>query len=153
MSRRDLIRMTDDEVDAYLAGRHSMSIATFSPDGTIHLVAMWYGFTNGNPAFATYARSQKVRNVERDPRITALVETGERYEELQGVELVGTAVIHTDEAVKRDLARSVAVRYFGVTEGPELEAAMEPLITKRVAIELVPDRVVTWDHRKLGGTY
>ena len=153
MSRRDLIRMTDEEIEAYLAERHTLNIATFGPDGNIHLVAMWYGFLNGNLAFATYGRSQKVRNVERDPRITALVETGEAYEELRGVELVGRAVVHTDDAVKRDLARSVATRYFGLEDGPDLELAMEPLVNKRVAIEIVPDKVVSWDHAKLGGAY
>ena len=153
MSRRDLIRMSDDEVRDFLAGRHTMNIATFGPDGNIHLVAMWYGFIGENPGFATYGRSQKVRNVERDQRITALVETGETYEELRGVELVGRAVIHTDTDVKTTLARSVAQRYFGFEEGPELELAMAPLIDKRVAIEIVPDKIVTWDHAKLGGVY
>ncbi|MCB1248073.1 MAG: TIGR03618 family F420-dependent PPOX class oxidoreductase [Acidimicrobiales bacterium] len=153
MSRRDLIRMTDEEIEAYLLGRHTMNIATIGPDGSIHLVAMWYGFIGANPAFATYQRSQKVLNVERDARITALVETGETYDELMGVELVGTAKIHTDDAVKRELAKSVATRYFGVEDGPELELAMEPLVNKRVAIEIVPSKVVSWDHHKLGGVY
>src|SRR3954452_18830607 len=96
-SRRDLIRMTDDEVEEFLSGRHVMNIATFGPDGNIHLVAMWYGFIGPNPAFETFAKSQKVLNLRRDPRITVLIEDGEQYEELRGVEIVGHAVIHEDE--------------------------------------------------------
>ena len=143
--------MTDQEIDEYLAGRHTMNIATFGPDGTIHLVAMWYGFVNGNPGFATYSRSQKILNLQRDPRITALVETGEQYEELRGVELVGRAVLHEDDETKAALARTVAGRYFGIDEGPELELAVAPLVNKRTAVEIVPEKVVSWDHAKLGG--
>src|SRR5690606_1942005 len=84
MKRRDLIRMTDDEVRAFLAGRHTMNVATMNHDGTIHLVAMWYGFVGDDTAFWTYGKSQKIRNLERNPQITCLVEAGERYEELQG---------------------------------------------------------------------
>ena len=96
-SRRDLIRMTDEEVEQFLDGRHTMNVATIGPDGRIHLVAMWYGFLEGAPAFWTYGKSQKILNLRRDPRITALVEDGEQYEELRGVELVVRAV-HVERA-------------------------------------------------------
>lgn len=94
--RRNSIVMTPEEIDAFLHERQSMSVATFGPDGGIHLVAMWYGFLGANPAFETYTKSQKVLNVRRDPRVTVLVEDGETYEELRGVEIVGHAVIHED---------------------------------------------------------
>ena len=93
MSRRDQIRMTDAEVDAFLAGRHTMNVASFNHDGTIHLVAMWYAVLDGDPVFWTFGKSQKIRNLQRDPRITLLVETGEEYAELMGVELVGRAEV------------------------------------------------------------
>ena len=153
MSRRDLIRMTEDEVGEFLQGRHVMNVASFGPDGNIHLVAMWYGFLGDNTAFATFAKSQKVLNLRRDPRVTVLIETGEAYEELRGVEIVGRAVIHEDEAVKRQVAATVATRYFGFSEDDDLELAMAPLINKRVSIEIVPEKIVSWDHAKLGGVY
>jgi nitroimidazol reductase NimA-like FMN-containing flavoprotein (pyridoxamine 5'-phosphate oxidase superfamily) len=88
-NRRDLIKMTGEEIEAFLHERQTMNIATFGPDGNIHLVAMWYGFINGNPAFETYAKSQKIKNLQRDPRITVLVEDGDEYNQLRGVEIVG----------------------------------------------------------------
>ena len=146
--------MTDDEVREFLDGRHVMNIATHGPDGNIHLVAMWYGFTeNGNPAFETYAKSQKVINLRRDPRITVLVEDGEQYEELRGVELVGTAIVHDDPDVLMGVARTVVKRYFAWNTEEELDLIAAGLANKRVAIEIVPDKVVSWDHNKLGGTY
>jgi PPOX class probable F420-dependent enzyme len=152
-SRRDLIRMTAEEADGFLHGRHHFSVATHSPDGSIHLVAMWYGFLGGHPALETFAKSQKVKNLRRDPRFTALVESGETYEELRGVQLIGTAVVHDDEAVVLDVCRDVARRYTGVTEPDQLDAVAAVMARKRVAVELVPDRVVSWDHRKLTGGY
>src|SRR3954467_3418043 len=97
--RRDVIRMSDDEIDDFLEGRRVMNVATFNHDGTIHLVAMWYGFYEGKLAFETFTKSQKIRNLERDPRITILIEAGEQYEELQGVEIVGRATVTDDPAV------------------------------------------------------
>ena len=153
MSRRQQIRMTDDEVAAYLQGRHVMNIASFGPDGNIHLVAMWYGFLGDHTAFATFEKSQKVLNLRRDPRITVLIESGEAYEELMGVEIVGRAVIHEDDETKAVVARSVASRYFAFEKPEDVELAMLPLMNKRVSIEIVPEKVVTWDHKKLGGVY
>lgn len=148
-SRRDLIRMTDDEIEAFLAGRRTMSIATHSPDGSIHLVAMWYGFLDGHPAFETYAKSQKVLNLRRNPRISALVEAGEGYEELHGVELVGHAVIVDDEESCLAVARSVVERYYPLDDSEQQDSAARALMAKRVAVKVVAERVVSWDHRKL----
>jgi PPOX class probable F420-dependent enzyme len=149
--RRDLIRMTDAEVDAFLAGRHTMSVATVGAGGRVHLVAMWYGFLDGNPAFETYRKSQKVLNLRRDPRVTVLVEDGEAYEQLRGVEIVGSAVIHEEPEQVMRVARDVVRRYYGVTDPADLEGAAGMLARKRVAVEIVPDRIVSWDHGKLVG--
>ena len=88
--------MSDEEVDDFLRGRHSMAVATLDADGRPHVVAMWYGFLDGAPAFETYRKSQKVVNLRRDPRMTCLVEEGNRYDELRGVELVSTGTIVDD---------------------------------------------------------
>src|SRR5690606_39864811 len=98
MSRRDQIRMSAEEIDEFLSGRHTMNVASFNHDGTIHLVAMWYAVLDGDPVFWTYGRSQKIKNLERDPRITVLVESGEEYAELRGVELVGRAEVLREKA-------------------------------------------------------
>ncbi len=152
MSRREQIRMTPDEVDAFLAQRHTMSVATIGPDGRPHLVAMWYGFLDGAPAFWTYAKSQKVLNLRRDPRITCLVEDGQTYDALRGVELVGTAEVIDDPDRVVEVGAEIHRRY----NGP-LTDDMLPVIRqvgrKRVAVRIDVERTVTWDHTKLGGAY
>jgi PPOX class probable F420-dependent enzyme len=154
MSRRDQIRMTDDEVRAFLDEQKTLQVASINRDGTPHLVAMWYGVLDGGDvAFWTYGKSQKVLNLRRDPRLTCLVEDGEKYEELRGASITGTGVVSQDpEAVMR-VGEAVYVRY---NDGPLNDAAREGIKyagAKRVAVTVRPDKVVSWDHRKLGGSY
>lgn len=151
--RRDLIKLTPDEIHDFLHERQTMNIATLGPDGNVHLVAMWYGFVGENPAFETYAKSQKVKNLQRDPRITVLVEDGDQYEQLRGVELVGRAVIHDDPETVMSVAKSVVERYWTPASEEEAEVMAAGLANKRVAVEIVPEKIVSWDHSKLGGTY
>jgi PPOX class probable F420-dependent enzyme len=152
MSRRDQIKMSDAEVDAYLSGRHTMNVASFNHDGTIHLVAMWYAVLDGDPVFWTFGKSQKIRNLQRDPRITVLVETGEEYAELMGVEMVGRAEVITERDAIMAIGEAVYVRYFG-----EIDDEVRPFVhatgEKRYGVRIAVDRTVSWDHRKLGGAY
>jgi len=151
--RRDLIRMTDDEIDEFLHGRRTMNVATINHDGSIHLVAMWYGFYDGKPAFETFAKSQKVLNVQRDPRITVLVEDGDTYEELRGVEIVGKASVLEDPADVMEIARDVVRRYIGVDKPEDVDSIAAAMANKRFGIVIEPERVVSWDHNKLAGIY
>ena len=152
MSRRDQIKLTEAEIDEYLHGRHTMNVASFNHDGTIHLVAMWYGFLGDVPAFWTYGKSQKILNLKRDPRITCLIETGDVYEELRGVELVGQGVVIEDRDVVEQVGRSVYERYWG--EWNDATAAgVSAMGAKRFVVRIDVDKVVSWDHSKLGGTY
>jgi PPOX class probable F420-dependent enzyme len=152
MSRRQQITMTDEEVHDFLQGRHTLNVATFNHDGTIHLVAMWYGFLDGDIVFETFAKSQKVQNLRRNPSITVLVEDGDQYEELRGVELVGRAEIIDDTETILDVARSVLRRYHDLAP-EDIDGAAEFMARKRVGVRVRADRVVSWDHRKLGGGY
>jgi PPOX class probable F420-dependent enzyme len=148
---RDRIRMTQEEVDAFLHERHSMSVATIGADGRPHVVAMWYGFLDGAPAFETYRKSQKVVNLRRDPRMTCLVEDGDRYETLRGVELVATGTVIDDPDALRVIARSLFDRYetgFGPDQGEEY---INFMVAKRVAVRVDVADVVSWDHRKIAG--
>lgn len=153
MSRRDQIRMTDDEVRAYLdEGRPTLNVATYNHDGTIHLVAMWFAVEGGDVVFWTYAKSQKILNLQRDPRITCLIETGDEYAQLKGVEIVGTGEVITDRDEIQRLGWLVAQRF----QGPLTEEArpfVEQVGAKRYAVRVKADRIVSWDHTKLGGTY
>jgi PPOX class probable F420-dependent enzyme len=151
VNQRGLIKMTPDEVDAFLQERHSMTTSTISPDGSIHSVAMWYGYLEGAVAFETKAKSQKVQNLRRDPRLTCLVEAGESYDQLRGVSLVGTGEIVEEEEPDRiwELGVSVFERY-NAPYTEEMKPFVEAMLRKRVVVKLHVDKTVTWDHRKLG---
>jgi len=152
MSRRDQIRMTDAEIDEFLSGRHTMNVASFNHDGTIHLVAMWYAVLDGDPVFWTFGKSQKIKNLQRDPRTTLLVEAGEEYGELIGVELVGRATVLTERDEIMEIGEAVYARYFGeVTD--EVRPFVELTGAKRFGVRVTVDRVVSWDHKKLDGAY
>jgi PPOX class probable F420-dependent enzyme len=151
-SRRDSITMTDEEVTAYLEEQRVLDVATIGPTGHPHVVAMWYVVLDGRPAFWTFAKSQKVMNIRRDPKITALVESGDVYQELRGVELVGTARLIDGFDEVRDLGVRVSTKY----NGPPTDAAMpfiEQQARKRIGVVIDVERVVSWDHTKLGGAY
>lgn len=165
-SRRELIRMTDEEVGAFLEGRRVLNLATTGPGGRIHLVAMWYGFLDNSGVFRrdagyrdaglvveTFAKSQKVQNLRRDPRFTALVEAGETYQTLQGVELVGAAEIVEERDVVIESCKSVLNRYESFGNDDELNFAAEMAANKRVCVRLHVDEVVSWDHTKLDVPY
>jgi PPOX class probable F420-dependent enzyme len=122
--QRDIIRMSPEEVDAYLNERRSMTMSTINPDGSIHSIAMWYGFVDGAIGFETKAKSQKVLNLRRNPNITCLVEDGDYYEELRGVSLVGTAEIIDDPEQLFELGKSVFSRYM-VPYTEEMRGAVE----------------------------
>jgi PPOX class probable F420-dependent enzyme len=150
VKQRDLIKMTEEEIDEFLQGWHTMSCATYNHDGSIHLVAMWYGFLEGAPALETKAKSQKVQNLRRGPRITCLVEEGDSYDQLRGVELVGTAEIVEDPARIFEMGISVVERTAGTPYTEDMKPMVEAMIHKRVGVKINVDKYVSWDHRKLG---
>lgn len=152
MKRRELIRMSETEVRAFLRETHTMNIASHGPSGRIHLVAMWYGFVGDDLAMWTFPKSQKIKNLRRDPRFTALVEEGKDYSSLRGVELAGTAEIVEDYDWIRAAGEALNERHMGgVGEG--IAAFLDDQARNRVGIKLVVDHVASWDHTKLGGTY
>ncbi|MEX1195410.1 MAG: TIGR03618 family F420-dependent PPOX class oxidoreductase [Dehalococcoidia bacterium] len=153
MSKRDLIRMTDDEVDAFLHEQRTMAIATIGPTGRPHVVAMWYAFVDGAPCFWTFAKSQKVVNLRRDPHITCMVEDGKAYNELRGVELIATATMTEDEDEVLKFGIAEFERYQGIKVGEATLPAVQNMARKRVVVRIEVERVVSWDHRKLGGAY
>lgn len=147
--QRDLIKMSAEEVYAFLREKHTATMCTLFPDGSIHAVGMWYGFLEGEIAMESKAKAQKVLNLRRDPRITVLIETGDSYDQLRGVSIIGTAEIIEDRERLWEVGVSIFSRY-NAPYTAEMAPAVEALIHKRVAIKVTPGRVVTWDHRKLG---
>jgi PPOX class probable F420-dependent enzyme len=151
-SRREQIKMSSAEVDEFLAGRRTMNVATNGPTGHPHVVAMWYGFHDGKPAFWTFGRAQKVINIRRDPKISALVEDGDTYSQLRGVELVGRARLVEDHEGIVAIGLSVAQRYQNV-DADAARSFVEGQAGKRLGVVIDVERVVSWDHTKLGGSY
>jgi len=145
--------MTPEEVEAFLQEQKTMSIATIAKDGRPHLIAMWYAFLDGVPCFWTFAKSQKVVNLRRDPRITCMVEAGKTYDQLRGVELIARANIieNEDEVLRFGVAEFE--RYQGIKVTEALMPQVQRMANKRVVVKIEVERVVSWDHRKLGGTY
>jgi PPOX class probable F420-dependent enzyme len=148
VNQRGRIKMTPEEIDTFLQGRRTMTTATYNHDGTIHVVAMWYGFLEGSLALETKAKSQKVQNLRRNPAITCLVESGIEYNELMGVELVGRGEIIDDPDRMYALGVSVFDRYQG-GYSEQMRPFVEAMLNKRVVVKINVDRVVSWDHHKL----
>jgi PPOX class probable F420-dependent enzyme len=148
VNQRDKVKMTAEEIEAFLSERHSMTMSTVNKDGSIHSVGMWYGFLEGEVALETKGKAQKVLNLRRNPNITCLVEAGDTYDELRGVSIVGTAEIVEDPDRIWELGVSVFSRY-NAPYTEELKPYVEMMLNKRVVVKVNPVRIVSWDHRKL----
>ena len=145
--------MDDREVAELLAENLKVQVASNGPDGIPHLTTLFYIVREGRIAFWTYGRSQKIRNLERDPRVSALVEDGVDYFELRGVSIRGRAEIVRDPDGIRSIGAEVATRMVGAGSFEELgelgRETVEKQARKRVAVVIHPEHVATWDHRKM----
>jgi PPOX class probable F420-dependent enzyme len=153
-SRRDQITMSEDELRAFLVEQRIVSCATLGPNGRPHLVALWYVPDGLELRCWTYAKSQKARNLERDPRATLQVEDGVQYHELRG------AMLECDVELERDperIARYGLELFTRYGDGSEPAAEVREMVAKqaqkRVGLRFRPTRIVSWDHGKLGGVY
>jgi PPOX class probable F420-dependent enzyme len=155
MSRREQIKLSEVELLELFEGERIAVVSSNGPRGWPHSMPLWYVPRAGEVWIWTYAKSQKVRNLERDPRATVLVETGHEYGELRGAQIEAEAEIHRDFETVIGFAEELTVRYaegISSVEG-DAKAALEAQAPKRVAIQFKPQRVASWDHRKLGGGY
>ncbi len=143
--------MTEEELRAFLEEELTVIVATLGPNGRPHLMPLWFVTDGPDLRGWTFAKSQKARNLERDPRATLQVETGVEYQELRGV------MLECDVEVEREVERvetygaALVDRYVGGS--PEMKEFFRAQAPKRVGLRFHPTRTVTWDHRKLGGTY
>jgi nitroimidazol reductase NimA-like FMN-containing flavoprotein (pyridoxamine 5'-phosphate oxidase superfamily) len=152
VNQRARITMSDDEVATLLGESRKLQLGTINPDGTPHLVTMFYGLTEGRISFWTYGKAQKTRNIERDARVSCLIEAGEEYSDLRGVLVYGVARRIDDSEGVLGVGMTVARRMAGVPDAEELLTEYVAYTgRKRVAFVVEPTRVISWDHRKLAG--
>ncbi len=151
VNRRSEIKMSPEEVQAFLEEERTTTMCSMHPDGSIHAVAMWYALLDGVITVETKAKSQKVQNLRRDPRLTFLVEAGDRYEQLRGVEIVGKARIIEDPSTVWKFGVAVWERYMGPYDDSQ-KPLVEAMMHNRLLVSVDVDKVVSWDHRKLNQT-
>lgn len=152
--------MTDQELLSFLTeGRKVLQVATIGRDGAPHLAPMWYVMVDNKVVFRSFTKSQKIVNLNRDPRLTVLVEAGDAYAELQGVMIKGSATLVTDPDYALSIYGRLAARYPMVGPDPvelddeTLEQAFGRYASKNTAVIVEPESIASWDHSKLGGTY
>ena len=158
MDRKD-ITMGPSEVLEFLEAGRTLVVTTSGPDGWPHVAPMWYAVRNGKVVFRSFTKSQKIVNLQRDPRLTILLETGEAYAELRGVMIKGTATLVDDPALVLEMYGELSGRdAFAGTEpvkleGAALEEAFGRFAAKNTGVIVEPEKVISWDHTKLGGGY
>ena len=147
--QRNQVAMSSEEIADFIAEKHTLSIATLNRDGSIHMVAMWYGFLEGEIAFTSKAKAQKVLNLRRNPNITVMAEEGEAYNELVGVQIQGIAEIVEDPERMFAAGISVFERHTAPYDEERNHKHVDSLLYKRVVIKVNPIKIASWDHRKL----
>ena len=156
-SRRDQIRMSDDELREFVAEHKVMTVATVGANGRPHLMPLWYVPQPGGDLIGwTFAKSQKAKNLERDSHATIQIEDGVEYQELRGVMFECDVEVERDENKVADFGMAIFERYAPSDSGelpPEVREMVQKQAPKRIGMRFHPTRTVTWDHRKLGGVY
>lgn len=157
-SRREQIEMSPEEVSAFILTRKTMILTSLGKDGFPHPMPMWFDVdVAGHVYFATYAKSQKVKNIQRDDKVSLLCETGTEYAQLKAVYIKATAEIIQDVELAIDvLARAGMgdeVKKLDPAAAKTVRDAIRPRAEKRVVIKCTPVKTISWDHAKLGGVY
>ncbi|MDG2333319.1 MAG: pyridoxamine 5'-phosphate oxidase family protein [Myxococcota bacterium] len=152
--RRDQIRMSDEEFWQFVESQKTVQVATVQRDGSPHLMPLWFAVEDGAIVLETFSKSQKVKNLERDPRITLLFEDGDEYNALRGAS-IGTRAELVQDDIERIHALHMAVLLRNTPDIPRdvLEQASRSMAPKKTAILVRPEKIVSWDHSKLEGIY
>ena len=153
MSRRGQIQLTPAEQLELLDSERVVIVSSHGPRGWPHSMPMWFTVRDGEIWIWTYGKSQKVKNLERDPRVTMLLEDGEVYDKLRGVSIQGRAVLHKDVEKVHELHQAVLRRNTPELTDEVIEKVSLSMAPKKTAIVVVPEKTVSWDHTKLGGIY
>jgi PPOX class probable F420-dependent enzyme len=146
--------MSDEEFWQFVESQKTVQVATVQRDGSPHLMPLWFAVEDGAIVLETFSKSQKVKNLERDPRITLLFEDGDEYNALRGAS-IGTRAELVQDDIERIHALHMAVLLRNTPDIPRdvLEQASRSMAPKKTAILVRPEKIVSWDHSKLEGIY
>jgi PPOX class probable F420-dependent enzyme len=158
MARKD-ITMTPEEIHSFVEESMTLQVATIGKDGFPHVAPMWFVVDDDKVVFRSFSKSQKIVNLERNPKLTVLIESGLDYTQLRGVMIKGDARLVTDRDYVLAMYGKLAARYPMINDEPVeldpevLEAAFGRMADKNTAVVVEPAKVISWDHRKIGGSY
>lgn len=150
MKRRDQIKLTPEQQTAFLRDAKKAALATLDKDGFPHVVAMNFLARDGAILMTSFGEAQKVINIRRNPKVAVMVETGRTYSDLCGVMIRGECEVIEDSATVEATMRAILQKDSGdavLGRGPLRSAS------KRVVLKVVPKKIASWDHSKLGGHY
>ena len=151
-SLRDKIKMSEEELSSFLQKQISLQIGTINKDGSPHLTTMWYFYDGENFIFHSYTKSQKIINLQKDPRITLLTEAGSQYSDLQGIIVYGNAEIINGKDSLEEVIRymeMVGEKYIKDEEGAQYIEGMKLQAPKRSVVIVKPSKFISWDHTKI----
>ncbi len=151
--RRDLVQMSEEEIWNFIETQKSAQVATLNRDGSPHLMPLWFAIEEGTIVFETFSKSQKIKNLQRDDRMSVLFEDGATYPELKGVSIQGRAELIVDHDRVHELHMKVLIR--NTPEVPEdvLDRATRSMVPKKTVIKVKAEQMISWDHSKLAGVY
>ena len=152
MSLRNKIKMSEKELSTFLQKQISLQIGTINKDGSPHLTTMWYFYDSENFIFHTYTKSQKIINLQRDPRITLLTEAGSQYSDLQGIIVYGNAEIINGKDNLEEVVRYMEIvgeKYIKDKDGAQYIEGMKLQAPKRSVVIVKPSKFISWDHTKI----
>ena len=152
-NRREMIRMTEAEVKEFIESQKSLQVATINKDGTPHLSTLWFDLVDEQIVFETFTKSQKIKNLQRDRRISCLLEDGLVYEKLRGVQINGVAELVVSPEEIHQLAKGVMARNNPEIPSEALDEVAKAMSIKRTAVIVKAEKIVSWDHQKLEGAY
>lgn len=156
MSRRDQIRLTDEEITSFLREARTIILVSNGKDGFPHPMPMWFAVDDDNTIYmTTFRKSQKILNLQRDPKVALLVESGDAYQELKSVLIYTEVELLDDVEATRDILFKISVQRGDLQEdaSEQIREGMMKTAEKRMGMKFTPDKIVSWDHSKLGGTY
>src|SRR6266851_9155872 len=150
MNRRDQIKLTPEEQTAFLRDAKKAALATLDQDGFPHVVAMNFLARDGAILMSSYGKAQKVLNIRRNPKVAVMVETGRAYSELRGVMIRGNCEIIEDLPSVEEAMNAIRRKASADTSAADTPITTAP---KRVVLKVIPKKIASWDHSKLGGRY